>query len=417
MALIRKTFSWLAFIPILATAILPLVVVPGMDFPFIDGKALWFRLCVLAALILGFPIFRLRSWRPLLLLLPLPFLFVSDIMAYDAGSALLGNAERCDGFIQAATISIFGILLTGIADDRKWRILLWAMLTVSIPTGTLAAATVSYGARAMGTLGNSSYLGGYAVLMVFIGTILYTTSGAMGRIIIAAAFALNIYVIYLSGTRGAALALLAGCWTIAYFTETDFGPPSRAYRLTLWGLAACGVLSLSAGLLFTTGNTAVAGLFPRMLHMGIGDGEGRQRMDALRAAWIAITEHPLLGLGQEGFKGFYYSVFHVRTVFDRVHNIILDHLVDGGVPYTAAWLLAWAVALHSALRLPNKEKAATLGFVTAYFVHTSFVFDTITSAVPVYAVMGWLLGRNPMQHAGRILEAEATRRVGHRAAA
>ncbi len=219
------------------TLLVPLVVSVGLYFPFVTGKAHAFRILVEISLCLyRILVMRNKSYLPkrnLLLWSVVGFtavLGLATIFAESPYRAFWSNFERMEGYVMILHLFALFIIASSVFRGRKaWTYLLNTTLFVSIVVGFYGFKELGEGAvRIAGTLGNSSYLGVYALLHAFIGGLLM-----MG-------FLKHKHLHKKEVSLYSLLAVVAmGIAVVAFYRPQTFGPLS-AYILALEGLAYLG---------------------------------------------------------------------------------------------------------------------------------------------------------------------------------
>lgn len=368
-----KVLRFVCLACLFAIPFVPLVVEPDWLFPFVTGKAFAFRVLVLAAL-LSFGVLaagrkaRIKVSPQLMIFGALLLVMVAaDLLAPSPALALIGNYERMGGFTELAYLGLFFMIAATMLDglwDRYIEVLAGAATVVSL--GAIAEHFLFpfYGIRGdiSSTLGNPSYLGEYATLGLFF--CLYAAKN--GRTWLLAA-AVQIPAIYLSDSRGALLAVCAGLGLYAYLQSSQF--IRRVAVTAILGIVALMILDRNNLLWVRT--AAIA---------------NDPRVELWTWAWHGILQRPWLGWGHEGFHYLFAMQGHLigGQPFDRAHNLVLDWLVQGGVFGCAAYLAligttAWGV----------RKEPAFLAFMLAYAVNTFFVFDTLSTYIPLVSVIAF----------------------------
>ena len=486
---------------LLALALLtPLVVTadpwPATVFPFVVGKALWSRTLIEVALglwvilLLAAPACRPpKSWLLALLGLYAAAALLAALLGVGATRSLWSTFERMDGWIGLAHWAVFALLLAAMFRTwAHWRGLLNASVLVGLAAAVIALAEhygggFAYlyvaGGRLTGTFGNPSYAGGFAAVNAVIAAGLLFSSFGGGRwvsmaalppsvrparpgvpgvsglwrllasrrlrmngwrLLLAAALLLDLAMLWLTGTRGALLGLVAG----ALFAGAGYALWGRAPRLR-W--AALGLLLAAAGLAAALSfslaqapgaarndaapppdltlsweeltaaeqEAELSGMAERFLSPDVGS-TFRSRLPALRIGWEGFLERPVHGWGPEHFAVIYDGRVSPEIIsekphsFDRAHNRLLGELAAAGIvgflPYLALWLYAaWVVARKLPIKdsgipsesgnelIPERERQAlTLlagAGLAAYFVQNMFLFDTAATAPQLFMLLGF----------------------------
>jgi hypothetical protein len=128
------------------------------------------------------------------------------------------------------------------------------------------------------------------------------------------------------------------------------------------------------------------------------------RIIVWQIAWRGFLEHPLFGWGPENFELPFARYYNPRlgtaecgeVWFDRVHNIVLDTLVNSGIFGLLNYLLIFVVAVYLLWKLyfVGKVGFAQAGIFTAlfasYFLQNLTVFDMITSYLMWVLCLGFI---------------------------
>ena len=247
------------------------------------------------------------------------------------------------------------------------------------------AATAAFGSRAGGLLGQPAYLGAAGVLLVPV------VLGAAGRergawrAVGFGAAAVGVVAVVASQTRGAWLGLLVAA---------AVGGPAIARRL---GSRRSAVVA--AGVFVALGVLAVATpLGARALGaVDLDGGSARGRLDEWRVAAAVVAEHPVVGVGPEGYRVAVtghldegYSIRYGREVYvDRAHDGVLDVAVAGGLPAAALYVALVGVALVAAMRVRRDANLVVVGAAAAVagYAAQQLVLFPIAEVDPV----AWLL--------------------------
>jgi O-antigen ligase len=236
------------------------------------------------------------------------------------------------------------------------------------------------------------------------------------------------------GWRGAAAAVAGGALVPL------LGSGSRA---ALVGLAGGGVLAVAAlvrsgsGLrrrAVLTGSVGVVAVAILVAVTPVGDriaatvdpdrGEARSRVDEWRTGLAALRDHPLLGVGPEGYRIVFPEVVddaYVRehgraTVTDRAHAGVLDVAITGGVPAALAYAALCGLVVVRARRAIRAGDAALAGVavgVLAALVHQQLLFPLAEVDPVLWLLAGFLVATTST--AGRATvraPAPAAERVG-----
>ncbi|KKW07201.1 MAG: hypothetical protein UY39_C0018G0004 [Candidatus Kaiserbacteria bacterium GW2011_GWC2_49_12] len=203
---------------------------------------------------------------------------------------------------------------------------------------------------------------------------------------------LDAVVLFLTGTRGAILGLSGGVMLAAFL----FALSARDYQMRARQAVAGAVvivLVLVGGLYLARDQSWVkdAPVLGRIATISIMESTAQARIMNWGVAWQGVKERPVLGWGQENFAivfNKYYNpqMYGQEQWFDRVHNVVFDWLVAGGVLGLLAYLSLFVFALWYIWRRDAGERSFTVsegsiltGLLAAYFFHNLFVFDNVMS--------------------------------------
>ena len=244
--------------------------------------------------------------------------------------------------------------------------------------------------RPPGTLGHSDYFAAFLLWPVFAGIALWREErSAAGRILGAAAGAIGMIAILLSGSRGAVLALGVGLCVLAALLRPRL-------RTTVFAAA---FVFLAMGVFYIS--PAGERLRARMHWIGEDRGGGA-RLRLWRDSLSMAAARPITGFGLDTFVAefpHYQSEELARAYPDfyheSPHNIFLDALTAEGVPGFLLLAGVSVVALAGGLRArpPNSALAvAMLPAFAASLVAHQFVVFAAPTAFYFYLSAGVLAG-------------------------
>lgn len=419
MTRLRQAFSFLLFVP----AILPLVYVSGVLYPYITPKTFLLQgsgilaLALFAYLALAGEAFffgRLRApvaWIPALLLVGM---YVSSFFGIDFYHSFWGLLERGDGLLTLALITSFFYLILLSADAVFLERLAKMVTVVAGIVATIAVlqwATTMLGekvaflppvsGRIGSTLGNAAFLAGYLGMALFVMLALLRTSNDFWRRIIKIVATLSVLAILFAATRGTILALAgAGIVALSFAAWRGEGNMKRGAR---YGLVA---LIIFTGLFFAfRGELAQSSFEPirRIASISLSEGTVSSRL----FVWSEITteslKHPLSGYGAEHIAQLFDKVYDPSKIseqwFDRSHNAFLDYLAQYGIFGLALYLALIGAFAAYAFKLYRREGGDLISnpgllfllLILTYAIQNFFVFDTPASLWLLYAVFALLI--------------------------
>ena len=417
----------------------PLVVTKTTVFPFVVGKALYWRSIVeivfalWVLLALSTPAYRPpRSWLLILLGAILACSMLAAWFGISFQRSFWSTYERMDGVIDVAHQFAFALVVVSVfRDGQSWRVLFTMNLVASIAVALLAIAnylelpTPFYGSigerdrpRIGSVLGNATYLGAYSAMnsilaVGFLAKSLFAmtsraargalSSGALSNwvptlfwLVVAA---LNLCSLSLSGSFGALAGLLGGCVVLVVggivMARVRLRRAALALVVVLVGcLAAVVVISAISPAKSDESSEQLADnpLLNRVLNASLDDASSRSRLLAWQAGVEGFAARPWLGWGPENFLavfGRYVTDGFARLeIHDRAHGKFIEEAVTKGLLGAASYLAFWAFVFHVLLRAVRKAGGSALAredrilalfagaALASYFLQSQTLFDT-----------------------------------------
>jgi len=418
MTRVRQALSFL----LLAPAVIPLVYISGVVYPYLTPKTFLlqgFGILALAAFVylalLGQPFFykRLRApatWIPALLLL---IAYVASLFGIDFYRSFWGIFGRGDGLLTLSVITTFFYLILLSADHPFLERL---AKTVVVVAGVVAAvavlqwATAAFGGKAAflppvsgrigSTLGNAAFLAGYLGMALFVALVVLRDSSGIWRRICKVAAVLSVLAIIFAATRGTILALLAaGTVALAFAAWRGGGQMKRYAR---YGLMTLVVL---AGLFFMFRTDLSHSSFEpvkRIASISFSDATVSSRLFVWSHILEESLQRPLAGYGAEHIAQLFDKVYDPDQIleqwFDRSHNAFLDYFAQYGIFGLIFYLLFIGAFVTYAFRLYRREEGGLMNYgflflllILTYAVQNFFVFDTPVSLWLLYALFAFLV--------------------------
>ena len=411
--------SVLATIAALTGALfVPIIISESLLFPFITGKNLVFRgLVILSALIFAYCLYKkdvlLTSVRTPIHIAFLSFitvLLLANLQGANPLRSLFSNFERMEGWFTHALLFVFFLLLTQVVLTlRTWRTIVQVSLIANVYV-VIFALSQYLGKikifqsvdRIDGTLGNATYLAGYAMMYVFLLVwLICTTKNIFARFGYSFLALLNIIIIFVSLTRGGIVGLVGG--TVVTLLAIVLFEKRYAYlkHIALGSIAAIvligSLIMLNKGSDFVQ-TTPVLNRIASLSNIESLD----SRLDVWSISYDGLKERPILGWGQDNFlyvfsKHFSPSMGEREPWFDRSHNVFFDWLIAAGIFGIVAYLALFFVPIYvmwlardSKNNFPIIEKSLWTGFLSAYFIFNLFVFDNIVSYIIFVFVLAYI---------------------------
>ncbi len=403
----QQVARWVALGALFLIPLTPLIVVNAYFFPFITGKAFYFRILVELAVAAWVVLalldkeYRPRfSWIGVAVIAFVAWMFVADLFALNVAKAFWSNFERMEGWV--LLIHLLGLFFAASAilrAEKKWRAWFLASLGISLVISGYAlmqlagmAAIHQGSTRIDASLGNSAYLAIYFLFNVFIALWLaLTEKRSWLKWLLVALAALEAVLIFFTETRGTVLGLVGGLALAALLTALTAGKHMR--RLAASALVLIVILAggfyLARNSAFVQGNSMLARIAT------ISPADGVTRFTIWHMAFQGMLEKPVVGWGQEGFNyvfnKYYDPSLHAQEPwFDRAHNAFIDWLTAGGIPAFLLYLSLFGSALMMLWRsseLSRPERIALTAALAGYAVHNLFVFDNLYSYVYFFAIL------------------------------
>lgn len=404
---IKQVALWAVLGALFLIPLTPLIVVNGYFFPFISGKAFYFRILVEIAVVAWVVLaaldaaYRPRfSWISAAAIGFVAWMFIADISAINVSKAFWSNFERMEGWVLLIhLLGFFFVSSAVLGAEKKWRAWFLVSLGVSAIISTHAlmqlggAAQIHQGStRIDASLGNSAYLAIYFLFNVFIALWIALTEKRtwLSYSFIALAL-LEGVLIFFTETRGTVLGFTSALALAALLTVITAGKRFRIAAATAFVL----ILVSASGLYLARNSDFVRNnhVLERVTSVSLSDGQTRFTIWGM--ALKGVSERPMLGWGQEGFNYIfnkYYepSLYSQEPWFDRAHNAFIDWLTAGGIPAFLLYLSLFGsalVLLWTRSEFSRPERIALTAAFVGYAVHNLFVFDNLYSYVYFFALL------------------------------
>ena len=458
--------------------LMPLIVTTNTFFPFIVGKALYARTLIEIAFALwlvlayAFPAYRpRRSWLVLGFAVYLIVAVVAGVTGVSFQRSLWSTYERMQGIFDLAHWFVLVLVVTSVyRTSIEWRTLLNLNLGVSVVMALLGVVqhyellcipgfdyllrekcvleieqtqTVP---RIDITLGNATFVGAYMLVNVLIAVGFLAQSlrppapqpGPPPRsrrrrrrreaeagispivwwqLFWAVAVGLDLWMLWLSGTRGAIIGLGGGliAFAVGYAVWGQAKGIRTAATYLIVALALVAVLF--AGARNTSPFKAVCDssvVVGRLCSIGADDASVKGRVASWSAGLRGFLSRPVLGWGPENYiiaSGRHFSSESgVKETFDQAHNKLVEELTTKGLigflAYTSLWVLM-ATAVIRRVRVKDLDVGEQLflmfvgAAMAAYFVQNLFLFDTPATVLQFAILLGFaahleMTSDNPM---------------------
>ncbi len=403
----KQIALWTSLGALFLIPITPLIVANGYFFPFISGKAFFFRTLVEIAVVAWIVLAALDkayrphvSWISMAVVGFVVWMCIADAFALNAAKAFWSNFERMEGWVLLVHLLGFFFASSAVLGvEKKWRAWFLTSLGVSVIVSIYAlmqlagSAQIHQGStRIDASLGNSAYLAIYFLFNVFIALwVALTEKRAWLSYILMALAGIEGILIFFTETRGTVIGFTLALTLAAFLTIVTAGKRFRVAAIIAFLL----ILVSASGLYLACNSDFVLNnhVLERVTSISLSDGQTRFTIWGM--ALKGVSERPILGWGQEGFNyvfNKYYepSLYGQEVWFDRAHNAFIDWLTAGGIPAFVLYLSLFCttlVLLWTRSELSRPERIVLSAAFVGYAVHNLFVFDNLYSYIYFFALL------------------------------
>jgi len=408
-----------------------------MFFPYITGKNFGFRIIteiIFAAWIILAcfdPAYRpKKSWILGSFSVLIVIMFFANWFGESRIAGFWSNFERMEGYMALIhTWMYFIVAASTLTTEKLWNRFIATNIAVAGIVSFIAFGQVAGfvdhrydGFRADATLGNATYMAIYMLFTSFAALLLASRVRSQSwRYALICASLLFMFMIVQTATRGTTLALILGLFVSTLY----IGVLSAQYRkFALGTLGALAVLVI--GFILARDSAFIQNNPTLQRVANITLSEGSIRFTVWEMAYEGFKERPILGWGQSGFspvfnKNYDPSLYMAESWYDRVHNIVFDWLIAGGILGTVAYFGMFFVTLYylvrpqlrSLFRMVMKsgspedarahegdnqaftvvERGILVGLLIGYLFHNMFVFDNIVSYIYYGGILAFIHSR------------------------
>jgi len=401
---------------------LPLIVSNSLFFPFITGKNFAFRIIVevifaaWALLALMDAAYRPRfSWILGGFVWFVAVMFCADIFGVSPHKSLWSNYERMEGFVTLIHLFMYFVVLgASLTTEKLWKAFLNTSIAVAVLMSMYAFGQIfgwisieQSDVRVDARLGNAAYLAIYMLFHVYLAIyVLVMTKNRNLKIMYGLLSLVFVFVLVETGTRGTAIALAGSALLTVGYIALFERENVLMRKIAIGGLGA--VVAIVLGLSVAK-NTALVQSHPNVARLTtISLGEAQTRFTIWKLAMEGVKERPILGWGQENFnyvfnKYYKASLYGQEPWFDRVHDIVFDWLIAGGIVGFLSYVFVLLSSVYYASIRPLyadykdtfsvTERGLLLGVLAGYVVHNIFVFDNLISYTLFAAVIALIHAR------------------------
>ena len=417
---LEKILLAIIHIGIILALFAPLIITSGTIFPYVVGKAIFFRILVEIIFAAWIILILINSrFKPKLSIISIGLgifflsLIISSIAGINPYHSFWSNFERSEGLITLFHLGAFFLVLSSVLKEgRDWQRLFRFSLAVSIfmslyalgqKLGSQLPIYFMQDTSIGGSTGNSSFLAAYLLFHIFIAfTLYFQERKSSWKIFYVFTIIFNILIMLFTGTRGAALGFGVGVM-VFFILAAIF---SQEKKLRRYFVGALLILFLSGSLIFIFRGTSFVQKIPtigRVANISLTKGTAQTRITSWGISLEGWKERFWLGWGPENYNVVFFKHFNPKyliygggEVFDRAHNIIFDRAVTGGIFGLLSYLFLLAAPVFILLRKLWKKEISFIfasGFIAliiGYFIQNIFVFDTLNTYLPFFMVLGFL---------------------------
>jgi O-antigen ligase len=421
-----KILSRIIYGLLLLTTATPLIYQKKLFFPYDSEKGLFFRF--LSEIILGLWLILIvqdSSFRPrrtpitLALLGFTAVLILVDMLGINPYLSIFSNFERMAGLIMYLSVISYCFVISSIINSSKRWFVFGISLSVIAFIVSVKAIIQTYNAedilinsgRAVGTVGNANQLASYLLLGFFVVGLLVNQWILPMRkskpvfsillLIISTIFLITYTFCFIkTSARGSLIGLILGVGFMLILSIIQ----SKQRRLKQISVGILGGLFIiMAGLFYVRETSFIKenAVLYRITHITGYNGINTlsSRLNNYKVAIDGIKAKPFLGWGQETYHYTYAQYFNPKMYndaawYDRVHNVILEWLINGGVIGLLIYLVLWGAVLFQLWKKDNRlninTKIIILGFLMAYFIGNLSLFDNLLSLMAFMIVIGFV---------------------------
>ncbi|MBI4250715.1 O-antigen ligase family protein [Candidatus Uhrbacteria bacterium] len=394
---IKKILLWIIYLSTATILALPLFVSKNTLFPYIFGKIIFFRIFAEIAfaawvtLALFCKEYRPRWRHPLTLSFTvfIGILFVTMITGADPWNSFWSTQERMTGVLTFLHFwAWYMVLAHTIKGWAQWRSLFLWSISVSI-------ASILYGVFAnkqlfITTLGNSIYVGAYAILNLFFAIIIsWKERNRWLRSFLAVSMLLNFGAMLGAGSRSVFYSFALALGVYALFMIFRLAGARLRVRLAA-GIAV--FFFLFVGLYFIMQSPGIkewgkANLPYTLNRVFYSQSANEDRIVLWKIGLQGFVDRPFLGWGWENYNAPYEKHLvprpYMEPWYDRSHNQLIDVLALTGIVGFLAYLFFWGslgfVLFKKARELSSRAELGSLGalgaFFLFYFLQNLTIFD------------------------------------------
>lgn len=339
---------------------------------------------------------------------------LSTIFAVDKYRAFWGDVERSEGLVGIVFLSSVFFFTLLIFEKRDW---LW-FFRLSLITSLILVikALAQYGdgmVRPESFLGNPAFMAGYLIFPIFFSLyIFFEDKNTFWKYFSVVSIIFSVLGIFLSQTRSTILGLAVGLVFVLIYGIWK-GKNTKVFKINIRKLSVVlfSLVIVFGAIFISTRDSLLWQKVPglgRVAQISDTDSTTQTRLLLAKISLASINpgdngwKKTLIGWGQDNYtlaylKNFNPKLFDYELIsFDRGHNKLLDTIVMNGAFGLLAYL---SIFVFFFIYIFKKKEfsfinASLLLFGVSYLVHLLFIFDQITTYIPMFIIMSYIVYTN-----------------------
>lgn len=393
----------------------PLTIANSLYFPYISGKAYFFRLVVEIALLLWIillvkkPECRPNFKNPLIivLLIFLGVLSLTALTGVDPINSFFSNTERSDGVIQFAHWILYFLMMISVFRKRNdWKFIIGLVVFLGLIVSVYSFLNYKSQPRLFGTFGNPSYLGAFMIFTIGFASLFFTKYFEIFKrenykylyILLGGLISIFTVALILTQTRGSYLGLFTG-FAVLTILSTIFLRKEAKILVIILNIALI-ISIIFIFYIFTFKTSAIVLKYPIIQRVAntTDSSSMQERLIVWGMAVDGFKDRPILGWGPENFgvlynKYYNYKVGLSEPWFDKPHNQALQYLAEGGLILFFAYIALIGSVLLLLLKIFKKEQLVAiilLSLYAGYLIQSFFLFDTLPLLLGEFIMFGFI---------------------------
>jgi len=423
----NKSMTKIVKVLLLSLVVIPIIVSNSFFSPFVIGKSLFLGGVIsLVSILFLINFFSNKKWKvdvlnklniyykhPIIVAI-FAFIFtfsISTLFAIDKYHAFWGDIERAEGLTAMVCFLSFFIFTLLVFEKKEW---LWFFRLSLFTTLILVVKEFSQLLGGVGRpgsfLGNPIFLAGYLLFSIFCSIFVFSEDKIkFWKYFSVITFILSILGIFITQTRGTILGLIVGfTFVLIYGIIKGKNVFYKKFNLRKFAIILLCLTFIFSVLFVVTRKNEIWQKVPGVSRVALISGEDsstQARLLMIKVSMNAINPSQngwkkfIIGWGPENFRLAYGKYFDSRqfnyedTFFDRAHNKLLDVLVMNGILGLFSYLSIFLIFLFFIFK--RKEfsliNLGLLFWLVAYFIHLLFIFDQITTWIPFFALLSYVV--------------------------